>query len=226
VLPVSTAVGAAVVLVVSLIASKVALEPLLRFDWPIVAYVAISVSIGYGPSIAWCVYSSRRWGTGRLTADFGVRFRWADFGWGPLTYVASILGAVFVSIIIVELDIPFTSNTEGIGDLDIDRTYVIALLISAVVAAPAVEELVFRGLMLRGLASRMPATLAVSAQGALFGLAHVDPERGRGNIGLALVLAMVGIVFGAAAFLLRRIGATMIAHAIFNGIAMIVVLTR
>ena len=62
-------------------------------------------------------------------------------------------------------------------------------------------------------------------QGALFGLAHVDPARGAGNIGLVLILGGVGVVFGGAAYLLRRIGPTMLAHAIFNGVVMAVVLT-
>ena len=61
-------------------------------------------------------------------------------------------------------------------------------------------------------------------QGVLFGLAHVDPARGAGNIGLVLVLAAVGVAFGGAAYLLRRIGPTIIAHAIFNGVVMAVVL--
>ena len=96
---------------------------------------------------------------------------------------------------------------------------------TAVVAAPIVEEMIFRGLMLRGLLSRMSAWLAVGVQGLLFGAVHVDPVRGIGNIGLALVLSAVGVVFGGAAYLLRRIGPTILAHAIFNGVVMVIVLT-
>jgi membrane protease YdiL (CAAX protease family) len=59
----------------------------------------------------------------------------------------------------------------------------------------------------------------------LFGVAHVDPVRGWGNVGLAIVLSGVGIAFGAAAYFVRRVGATVIAHAIFNGIVMLIVLT-
>ena len=61
-------------------------------------------------------------------------------------------------------------------------------------------------------------------QGVLFGLPHIDPAYGAGNIGLVLVLAAVGVAFGAAAYLLRRIGPTIIAHAIFNAVVMAVVL--
>ncbi len=226
VLPLQVALGAVVVLIGSLIASRYLLEYLVRFDWPIAVYALIGTAVGYGPSVWWCLYASRRWGTGRLVADLGVRFRWSDAGWGPLTWLAA-LGCEIVVIIVIEIvDIPLVGNTEGIGELDLDRTYVISLLITAVVAAPFVEEMVFRGLMLRGLRSRLGAVAAVGVQGGLFGLAHVDPVRGTGNFGLVLVLAAVGVAFGGAAYLLRRIGPTIIAHAIFNGIVMAVVLTR
>jgi hypothetical protein len=67
--------------------------------------------------------------------------------------------------------------------------------------------------------------LAVGLQGVLFGLAHFDPVRGMGNIGLILVLSTVGCVLGGAAFLIRRIAPTMIAHAILNAVAMTIALS-
>ena len=226
VLPLQVAVGAVAVLIVSLLASRYLLEYLVRFEWPIAVYALIGIVVGYGPSVAWCVYASRRWGTGRAAADLGLRFRWSDAGWGPLAWLAAIGCEVVVIVIVQLVDIPLVGNTEGLGELELDRTYVISLLVTAVVAAPVVEEMVFRGLMLRGLRSRMGAVAAVGLQGVLFGLAHVDPVRGTGNVGLVLVLAAVGVAFGGTAYLLRRIGPTIIAHAIFNGVVMAVVLTR
>ncbi|MBR7518411.1 CPBP family intramembrane metalloprotease, partial [Mycobacterium tuberculosis] len=74
-----------------------------------------------------------------------------------------LLGAQIVgSVIVIGLGLPFTSNTEGIDGLAHDRTYVISLLVSAVLAAPLVEEMVFRGVILRGLRSRWSAPLAVA----------------------------------------------------------------
>ena len=40
-----------------------------------------------------------------------------------------------------------------------------------------------------------------------------------------MVLSGVGIAFGAAAVLLRRIGPTIVAHAIFNAAVLVIVLT-
>lgn len=225
-LDVRAAVGVAAVLLVSLLASRYALEWLVRYDWPIAVYAAISAVIGYGPCVLYCVFAARRWGSGRFAEDTGFQIRWSDLGWGPLVWITAVLAEVAVVIAIEALGIPITSNTEGISELSIDRTYVITLLITAVVAAPIIEELVFRGVMLRGLRSRMSAAAAILVQGVVFGLAHVDPARGAGNLGLVLVLTAVGIVFGGAAHLLRRVGATVVAHAILNAVVMAVVLTR
>jgi hypothetical protein len=43
-------------------------------------------------------------------------------------------------------------------------------------------------------------------------------------VGLVVVLAVVGAVFGAAAQLTRRLGAGMVAHALLNGLVFVVVL--
>jgi membrane protease YdiL (CAAX protease family) len=225
-LPIVVAIGAVVVLLVSLIASRILLEHIVQFGWPIVVYVAINVAIGYGPSIWWCWYATGRWGSGSRRDDLGLRFRWSDLGWGPVVWLSAMVGEAVVATLITAFDVPLTSNTEGVGELRLDRTYVISILVTAVVAAPIVEETVFRGLMLPGLLSRMPWVAAVVVQGLLFGLAHIDPARGVGNIGLAMVLAAVGIVFGGAAYLLRRIGPTMLAHAILNAVVLTVVLLK
>ena len=136
------------------------------------------------------------------------------------------LGAQLVAAsIVVALGVPISSNTDAINEASADRTYVVSLVITAVIAAPIVEEMVFRGVVLRGLRSRLATVPAVALQGVLFGAAHVDPVRGIGNVGLVMVLSGVGIAFGIASQLLRRIGPSIVAHALFNGAVLLVVLT-
>ncbi len=224
-LPIGVAIGALVVLTVSLIASKLVLDAVVGFEWPVMVYVCLLGLIGYGPSLAWTVYSSKRWGTGRIFRDVGLRPQWSDLGWGPLVWLCAVAGELAIAAVVYLFDIPIASNTEGVTEVASDRTYVISIVISAVVAAPLVEEIVFRGLILRGLLSRTGVIVAVVVQGVLFGAAHVDPVRGEGNIGLVMVLSAVGIVLGGAAYLLRRIGPVILAHAILNGVVMTLVLT-
>lgn len=223
-LPLGAALGALLVLVVSLLAGKVLVDALIGQDWPLLVYVVVLATVGYGPSVVWGAYVRQRWGGGEL-ASIGWRFRWSDLGWGPLTWVAAIATQSAVAAVILTFDIPLSSNVDGVGELDVDRAYLIATAVTAVIAAPLIEELVFRGLVLRGFLSRMGPVLAIALQGVLFGVAHVDPVRGVGNIGLALVLTGVGVAFGASAYFTRRLGPTVVAHAIFNGVVLIIVLS-
>lgn len=223
-LPLRAAIGALIVLVVSLIGGKSLVDWLVRYEWPLISYVVVLAVVGYGPSLLWGAYVRRRWGARKLSS-LGWTFRWSDLGWGPVTWLAAIGTQILVAVVVLVFDIPQSSNVDSAADLDADRAYLVATLITAVIAAPIIEELVFRGLVLRGLLSRMGPVLAIGLQGVLFGIAHIDPVRGVGNIGLALVLSGVGVAFGTSAYLTRRLGPTVIAHAIFNGVVLTIVLS-
>lgn len=224
-LPIEAAVGAIVVLTTSLVGSKFLLDAVVDLGWPLPVYVGLLAAFGYGPSLWWCRFASRRWGTGRLGPDIGLSPRWVDLGWGPVVWLAAVGSQVAAALVVTALGVPIANNTEAIEDASIDRTYVVAIVVTAVIAAPIVEEMVFRGVVLRSLRSRLSWPSAIAVQAVLFGLAHVDPVRGAGNAGLVIVLTGVGLAFGTAAALLRRIGPSIVAHALFNGAVLVVVLT-
>jgi hypothetical protein len=142
-----------------------------------------------------------------------------------VVWLGAVAAQLVIGALIVAFGVPLAGNTEGISEISADRTYVVSIVITAVIAAPIVEEMVFRGVVLRGLRSRLPVVASVVLQGVLFGIAHLDPVRGTGNIGLVMVLSGVGIAFGVAAVLLGRIGPSIVAHAIFNGVVLLIVLT-
>lgn len=91
----------------------------------------------------------------------------------------------------------------------------VLLAIALVVLAPLGEELLFRGLFLRGLVRRMSFPIAAVVSGVVFGVAH--PQY------WTLWPLLIGICgFGiAAALVYRRMGfaANVTMHAVFNGIA-------
>jgi uncharacterized protein len=92
--------------------------------------------------------------------------------------------------------------------------------IALVVLAPLGEELVFRGLLLRGLVRRMSFPVAAVISGVLFGVSHVQYW--------ALWPLLVGICgFGvAAAYIYRTMGypANVMMHAVFNGVVAVILL--
>jgi len=224
-LPIAAAIGAIVVLTASLLVSKYVLDALLDLEWPVVVYVSMLALIAYGPSVWWCWYASKRWGTGSFGPDVGLTPRWSDVAWGPVVWVCAIGMQLAFAAIVIGFGIPIANNTDGISELQADRTYVVSIVVTAVIAAPLVEEMVFRGVVMRGLNSKLPAVVAIVLQAMLFGGAHIDPVRGAGNVGLFMVLSGVGLAFGIAAYLFRRIGPTIVAHAIFNSVILVLLLT-
>ncbi|MFP5326789.1 MAG: CPBP family intramembrane glutamic endopeptidase, partial [Acidimicrobiia bacterium] len=145
---------------------------------------AISIAAGaaglYGVVAFILVRASRRWGSGRFGADFGLRFRWSDLGWGPLTWLLAFLAAVVVGVALAPFPEFQGSNTDILADDPAPSTIVTMGLI-AIVAAPFFEELLFRGLLLRSLSAAMPAALAIPLQSLAFGVVHVQPDEGVGN---------------------------------------------
>jgi membrane protease YdiL (CAAX protease family) len=190
----------------------------------VVAVILVTVAL-YGPMAAYCVYASRRWASGRLSVDYGARVRPIDLAIG-LAAVLAAFQAERIAILLIELlHLPVTGNADSLSDTG-DRGLYLTLAGLAIVAAPLVEELFFRGLLLSALRSRMGPVAAVAVQAVVFGAYHAGPVYGWGNIGLVIILSVVGAVFGATAQLTRRLGAGMIAHALFNAAVFAVLLTR
>ncbi|WP_262323202.1 CPBP family intramembrane glutamic endopeptidase [Acidiferrimicrobium sp. IK] len=172
-----------------------------------------------------CIFVARRYGTGSLRRDFGARFRPADLGWGPLVTVAGLVATAVLSHAFVgtrlsgsntQLIDGQTHNTAGFA--------VIAVIVS--VGAPIFEELFFRGLVRAALSSRLGPIGAVFAQAGLFGLAHLNPTSGLGNVEVVVVIGAFGVLLGLAAQLTGRLAAGMIGHGLYNLLVTVAILTR
>jgi membrane protease YdiL (CAAX protease family) len=174
--------------------------------------------------------ASRTRGTRHLWADLGVRFRWIDL-WGIAVGVGG-------QIVIALLYAPFqhdirdfngpsqklTGGAHGGGFL------VVAL--ATVLLAPFMEELFFRGLLFKSLARLFTPSgaaptrgrgvgvvLAVIVDGLLFGLAHGEWVQLAG-------LALFGVALAAISYRTGRLGMNMVAHATFNLVAILAILSQ
>ena len=83
------------------------------------------------------------------------------------------------------------------------------MFIALVIAAPILEELIFRGIMLDGLLRIYSPTKAVIVSSLLFGLIHLNPAQ---FVGGALVGGFMGWVYVHT----RSVMATILIHAVFN----------
>src|SRR5207245_5136 len=80
---------------------------------------------------------------------------------------------------------------------------VVAALV--LVGAPFVEELFFRGLLLRSLLPLLGPRGAIAAQALVFAALHLRPSYGLGNVSLVLAIGTMGIVQGIVAERYRRL---------------------
>lgn len=161
------------------------------------------------------LWASRRKGSGSLAADFGLSLRGSD-AWGLAIGAACQLLAVPALYFVIQ---QFT------GELDIDgparalagRAHGPAFLVLAalvVFVAPVVEELFYRGLMLRSAERRYGTTAAVIGSSAVFGASHFQLVQFPALFGFGVVLAVLAVRTG-------RLGASIATHAAFNGVTMI-----
>ncbi len=165
------------------------------------------------------VATSRWKGSGSLQEDFGLRIEAGDV----LPGLALGLGAQLV--ILPLLYLPFRLLSP---DLDLAREAreltnlargpALALLaVGLVIGAPLVEELFFRGLLLRALDRRYGARWAVFVSAVAFGVAHFQPLQ-------LLGLVVFGILLGLLAHHRGRLGPCLVAHATFNAITVVLLM--
>lgn len=167
--------------------------------------------------LAVCWIASRWYGTGRVGRDFGVRFRPLDL---PVGFAAALAGRILLALLVLPLvavDRRLVGTNTGVfSALRSDRTALIILALFASVGAPLVEELFFRGLLLRSFEPRIGGVGAVLAQALLFGCAHANPTSGWQNVSVIGSTALLGVLLGLLARHYRRLGPGMATHCMFN----------
>ncbi|HVB06873.1 MAG TPA: CPBP family intramembrane glutamic endopeptidase [Acidimicrobiales bacterium] len=159
----------------------------------------------------------------RLHADYGLALRPSDI---PLGIAVGLASAY---LLVPALTLPLTPFVHHLSERlsapskqlaeHVDGTGYVALALLVCVGTPVVEELFFRGLVLRAALGRLGGGRAgtvgaVLVTGALFGLAHFQPIE-------LLALAGFGCVLCVLALRTGRLGAGMFAHATFNALTII-----
>lgn len=160
------------------------------------------------------VYVSRIKGQRTLAGDFGFRIRLRDARFlivGTVLEVALTLALVPI----LRLD-PSTKNQQLLSDLDKhrDATTIALFVVGAVIFAPLVEELLFRGVLLRALLRKVDPAVAVLASAIIFALVHYigDPN----TLPFLPALAGLGAVLAVTALRTGDLSASIFIHAGFN----------
>ncbi len=159
--------------------------------------------------------ASRRKGSGDVGADFGLRAEPVDLVGIPLGVACQVLAIPLLYFVIQRLTGPLDVSgpaRELTDKADGGAFVVLGLLV--VLAAPVIEELFYRGLLLRAVARRWGDPIAIVASSAVFAASHFQPVVFPGLFVFAVVLAVLAVRTG-------RLGASVATHVGFNAVTII-----
>jgi membrane protease YdiL (CAAX protease family) len=161
--------------------------------------------------------ASRRNGTKSLVRDYGLSWPTAsDLGNGVLGGLAArVLPTVVVVLIAIgnsRLRNPGTAPPTVLGISPSGTMGWLVVVALAVIGAPVVEELFFRGLLQGAFTRRVGAVPAIFVTALIFSVAHITSEGPTAPI----ILFPSGVILGYLRFRTGRLAAGMVAHATFN----------
>ncbi len=173
-----------------------------------------------GVAATWIAYlvgmwaASRRSGTGDFVEDYRVRFATVDLLGLPIGVLTQL---VLVPLLYLPLsglwpdtfsEDRLSENAEKLVDRA-EGASMVLLVLMVCLFAPAVEELVFRGLLQGSLAARFDQVVALVVAAAWFAVIHFRPVEYPG-------LFLFGLVAGAGLMVTGRLGLPILAHVAFN----------
>jgi hypothetical protein len=166
------------------------------------------------------IWYSRLRGSGDLRADFGLSLRW------PFdAVVGGVIGVGTQLVLIPLLYFPFERadptlrhRLETPAKTDTGAIHggwqIAILVVFLAIGAPIVEELFFRGLLLRSLARWLGPVAGIVGSAVLFGLAHFEVLQ-------LAALILFGLILGTLAQRTGRLGPGIVAHAAFNAVTVL-----
>jgi len=159
----------------------------------------------------------------RSAPGAGLKAAWRDVGIGALGFAMLVPILGFVAVAAAEIGVLLTGPPDGAAHATLrliterrDEPWAWALIAVAVVGAPIVEELVYRGFLQSSLlaATRKP-WLSIVVTAGIFALTHwaALPEDGRHALAPLFVL---GLGLGVVVERTKRVWAAVVLHALFN----------
>jgi uncharacterized protein len=190
--------------------------------------------------LVFVILTAKRRGLGSLRRDFGFELHWIDLLIGVGLAVALQISNALVYLFAVNvLHLPVAPT----GNITLPKTRWLAVLDGLAVAsffAPIVEELFFRGLLMRSIrnlvirrakpegprTTRRAARISIVVSALVFAAAHLYESR---NLTMLFVLGISIFIFGlvSAAIATRtgRLGPSMMIHMLTNGFGIVVLLS-
>jgi membrane protease YdiL (CAAX protease family) len=156
----------------------------------------------------------------------GVAIHPFDLFWG-------LAGGCFARAIDALSRLQLTGTTgldpqPTVGTPATDLWLILTAILAPVIIAPIIEELFFRGLFQRSLARAMPlarsgavAVISIVATSVVFSVVHlvVGAETGIAAVAMGIGTFTFSVVAGSIVATTGRLGGAVVAHVVFNGVA-------
>jgi membrane protease YdiL (CAAX protease family) len=196
-------------------------------DDPATVYVGVIGDLAWlGFMLIWLYRWHPGWRDriGILTGGRGVRDALIGFGGGLLLYpLISLAIAVPLTYLFQRLSGSEATTPDQLPQ-HLNTVQSIASVVLAVLVAPVVEELYFRGVVFRSLRDRHGFWIGALVSGAIFGLVHYVPAPWQDSVLLQSIMVFTGI---ALAWIYERRGnlvANVAAHTAFNTVGIVLIL--
>lgn len=175
-----------------------------------------------------CKLAVRRHGNGSLRELGLARLSWRQVGAGLLVGLIARFGAGALAVAIAQLfpEEQLRNTAEPVLRLQDSLLSIIVLSLILVVGAPFFEELFFRGLVQGAFTNRFGARIALFGQAICFGLVHYRVGMTAAQAVITIVtIGATGLVLGSVRWHYEKLGPGMVAHAFFNAVVVVVVVT-
>jgi len=183
--------------------------------------VAISATAMWLVFIGFVTRYSVKHGSGSPARDYRMSFVSADL-WGiPLGIASQILLVNAVNYPLSRIwPTQFASSKVESRAKDLFHTapgaWIVVLIFVVVIAAPFIEELVYRGLVQQGVGASIDKRVALLATAVLFAAIHLQPVEFPGLFAFAVVLGICQYRTG-------RLGLGIVTHMAFNATGLVLV---
>lgn len=161
------------------------------------------------------VLASRTKGARSLRDDFGLSGTWRDL-WGLPIGVACqvvLVPVIYLAVEGVFGDLEVEGPARELADRARGPGYLLLAALVTVVA-PIVEEVFYRGLMLRAAVNRLGVRLGVVVTSLVFGISHFQLVQLPGLFAFGVVLAVLAVRTG-------TLGLPIVVHGAFNAVTIV-----
>lgn len=199
--------------------SALIVSPTFFYKWTSNFLLPLSFLLSFG-SAALIILTMKRLHISDLKHFFHTKIKAAHIGIAILLYFVSMPIAEYLAMLVPTegykwLELLYKTFEES---FTIIFEYKVAAFIMVVILAPLLEELIFRGLILRGmLNANINPWVAVLLSSFLFGLAHLNPWQFLGA-------GMIGVILGYIYWRSQSLWLVIFLHALNNGIAYFITL--